>query len=127
MVNRVQLMGYLGRDPECKTTSNDSRLATFSLATSSRYKEEDKTEWHRIVCWGKNADVAERFLNKGNLVFVEGRMETRSWDDKASGQKRYMTEVVVHKLTLMPKGMNVVESERSGASVSSSADNDIPF
>jgi single-strand DNA-binding protein len=108
-INKVILVGNLGSDPEVRSTSNGSRVATLSLATSRRWKNKDgeqqeKTEWHRLVVWnrGKNglADVVERYAKKGDKIYVEGSIEYRSWEDK-EGQTRYTTEINVSELALL--------------------------
>jgi single-strand DNA-binding protein len=97
-VNRVILLGRLGKDPEVKYTQSGQALARFSLATDDRRKDEsgnwvDQTDWHNIVCFGKQAETAGEYAKKGALVYIEGKLRYRSWDDKETGQKRYMTEI----------------------------------
>jgi single-strand DNA-binding protein len=108
-LNRVQLIGNLGADPEVRSTSNGGRVANLSLATSRQWKgtsgdKQEKTEWHRVVLWnnkGSNlADIAERYCKKGDKVYVEGSIEYRSWQDK-EGQTRYTTEVIARELILL--------------------------
>ena len=99
MVNKVILVGNLGGDPEVRSTPSGQSVAEFSLATSRKWKDRDgnrqeETEWHRIICWGRQAEVAGQYLRKGKQIFVEGRIQTRSWEDKQSGEKRYKTEIV---------------------------------
>ena len=106
MVNKVLLIGNLGRDPEIRTTPSGQNVATFTLATSRRWKDRDgnrqeKTEWHNIVVWGKQAEVAGQYLTKGKQVFIEGRIETRSWEDKQSGEKRYKTEIICENFQML--------------------------
>jgi len=106
MVNKVILIGNLGRDPEIRTTPSGQNVATFTLATSRRWKDRDgnrqeKTEWHNIVVWGKQAEVAGQYLTKGKQVFIEGRIETRSWEDKQSGEKRYKTEIICDNFQML--------------------------
>lgn len=101
-VNKVILMGRLGADPELKYTPSGTAVATFSLATNLVWKDQsgnnqERTEWHRIVAWRKLAEVAGEWLKKGSYIFLEGRLQTRSWEDK-SGNKRYMTEVVAESI-----------------------------
>ena len=86
MVNKVLLIGNLGRDPEVRTTPSGQSVASFTLATSRRWKDRDgnrqeQTEWHNIVVWGKQAETASQYLTKGKQIYVEGRIQTRSWDD----------------------------------------------
>lgn len=95
-LNRVYLSGHLGRDPETKFLPNGNAVANFSIATTERWQKDgewkEKTEWHRITAWGKTAEMCGEVLRKGTGVFVEGRLQTRSWDK--DGEKRYVTEVV---------------------------------
>ena len=106
-VNKVILVGNLGKDPEVKYTPGGMAVAKFSLATSFRSKDKntgewvDHTDWHNIVVWDKLAGIAGEYLKKGGKVYIEGRLQTRSWDDKTSGQKKYMTEVVASDLVLL--------------------------
>ena len=103
-VNKVILVGHLGRDPEVRTIENGAKVARFTLATTESYKDKngerkDNTEWHNIVCWRGLADIAERFLNKGKMIYVEGKLRTRSWED--NGIKKYATEVVADTFTML--------------------------
>jgi single-strand DNA-binding protein len=105
--NKVQLIGNLGMDPEVKEIKKGRKMAKFSLATNETYKNGSgekitETQWHNIVIWGKAADVAERFLQKGSEVAVEGKLISRSYNDK-DGNKRYITEVEVRDLLLLGK------------------------
>ena len=105
-VNKVILIGNLGKDPEVKYTPSGTAIAKFSLATNERYKDkagewQDRTEWHNIVAWQRLAEIAGEYLKKGRSVYIEGRIQTRSWDDKTSGQKKYMTEIVANDLVLL--------------------------
>jgi single-strand DNA-binding protein len=104
-VNKVILIGNLGSDPEVKYTPNGAPVANFSLATSESWNDKDgqrqeRTEWHRLVLWRKLAEIAGQYLKKGARIYVEGKLQTRSWDDQ-SGQKRYMTEVVVNDMQML--------------------------
>lgn len=101
-VNKVMLMGRLGADPELKTLSSGQAVANFTIATSENWVDRDgqkqeKTEWHRIVVWGKLAELCRQYLGKGRQVFVEGKLQTRSWEDQ-QGQKRYTTEIVANNI-----------------------------
>ena len=97
-VNKVIILGRLGQDPEIKYTPSGAAVCNFSLATSETWNDknsgqkQERTEWHRIVVWGKLAELCNQYLAKGRQAFVEGKLQTRSWDDK-SGQKRYTTEI----------------------------------
>ena len=104
-VNKVILVGNLGSDPEIRTTPGGQRVANFRLATSRSWnnqegQRQEKTEWHSIVAWGKTADIVERYLQKGKQVYVEGRLETRSWQDK-DGQTRYKTEIICENMQML--------------------------
>ena len=98
-LNKVILVGNLGRDPEVRSMQSGDKVANLNIATSERWRDRDgnnqeKTEWHRVVLFGKIADVAERFLKKGSKVLIEGKLQTRKWTDQ-SGQEKYTTEIVV--------------------------------
>jgi single-strand DNA-binding protein len=105
-VNKAILVGNLGRDAEVTTTASGFPIARFSLATTHRRKDsrsgnwEDRTEWHRIVLLGKQAESLREYLRKGKQIYVEGRIETRSWEDK-EGQKRYTTEIIADRVQLL--------------------------
>jgi len=106
MYNKVLLIGNLGRDPEVRTTTSGQPVASFSLATNRRWKDREggrreETEWHNIVCWGRLAEIAGQYLNKGRQIFVEGRIQTRSWDDQQSGEKRYKTEIIADNFQML--------------------------
>ena len=105
-VNKVILIGNLGKDPEVKYTPQGTAVAKFSLATNERYKDkegnwQDRTEWHNITCWARLAEIAGEYLKKGRTVYIEGSLRTDSWEDKQTGQKKYMTNVVANDLVLL--------------------------
>lgn len=105
-VNKVILVGNLGKDPELKYTPQGTAVAKFSLATSEKYKDkagewQERTEWHNLVAWARTAEVAAEYLKKGSTVFIEGRLRTDSWDDKDTGQKKYRTEIIVNELVML--------------------------
>lgn len=103
-VNKVILIGNLGKDPEVRTLESGAKVANFSLATTEYYKKNNErqqmTEWHNIVLWRGLAEVAEKYLSKGDQVYIEGRIRTRSWDDK-EGNKRYTTEIFGDNMTML--------------------------
>ena len=104
-VNKVILVGNLGRDPEIRHTRSGTAVATLNLATSSSWNDQngqrqERTEWHRVVAWSKLAEIAKEYLAKGRQVYIEGRLQTRSWDDK-DGNKRYTTEVVADQMVML--------------------------
>jgi single-strand DNA-binding protein len=148
-LNKVMLIGNLGKDPEVKYTPGGMAVAKFSLATSSRSKDKssgewvDHTEWHNIVVFDKLAGIAGEYLKKGGKVYIEGRLQTRSWEDQATKQKKYMTEIVANDLLLLggrdggsgggesrggashhDMDQRMPESESNAAPIS---DDDIPF
>jgi single-strand DNA-binding protein len=105
-VNKVILIGNLGKDPEVKYTPSGTAVARITLATNERFKDksgewQDRTEWHNVVLWTRLAEIAGEYLKKGGKVYIEGRLQTRSWDDKNTNQKKYMTEVVASDLVLL--------------------------
>ena len=105
-VNKVFLYGNLGRDPEVRALPSGAKVASFSMATTRTYKDKevnkkDQTDWHNIVIFGRSAEIAEQYLKKGKPIFVDGRLQTRSWDDK-DGKKQYRTEVVVDNFQFGP-------------------------
>ncbi|HVS01767.1 MAG TPA: single-stranded DNA-binding protein [Thermoanaerobaculia bacterium] len=106
MVNKVILVGNLGRDPEIRSLPSGQAVANFSLATNRKYKDRDgnrqeQTEWHNVVCFGRQAEIAGQYLTKGKQIYVEGRLQTRSWDDRESGKKVYRTEVIVDNFQML--------------------------
>src|SRR5690349_23634411 len=118
-VNKVILIGNLGQDPEVKYTPQGTAVAKITLATNERYKDkggewQDRTEWHNVVLWQRLAEIAGEYLKKGSKVYIEGRLQTRSWDDKQTNQKKYMTEVVVQDLVLL-SGRGEGGGESSGS------------
>lgn len=104
-VNKAILVGNLGRDPEVRHTNSGQAVASFSIATAEKWtgkdgKKEEKTEWHRIVAWGKLGEICGEYLSKGKQVYIEGRIQTREWEDK-DGSKRQTTEIVANNMTML--------------------------
>jgi len=104
-VNKVILVGRLGKDPETRYTSSGQAVCNFSLATDETYKDragerQKRTEWHRIVVWAKQAEIAQQYLHKGSLIYLEGRIQTRQWDDR-EGQKRTTVEIVANNFRML--------------------------
>lgn len=104
-VNKVILIGNLGADPEKRFTGSGAAVTTFNIATTDRWNDkqgqkQERTEWHRIVVWGAQAENCEKYLSKGRPVYIEGRLQTRQWDDK-EGNKRYTTEVVAQRVQFL--------------------------
>lgn len=104
-VNKIFLLGAVGKDPEVRATQSGSVVASFSLATSDRVKKndvwEEETTWHNLVAFARTAEVVRDYVKKGTQLFVEGKVTNRSWDDKQSGEKKYKTEILVNELTLL--------------------------
>jgi single-strand DNA-binding protein len=108
-VNKVILIGNLGKDPEVKYTQTGMAVARFSLATNERFKDkdgnwQDRTEWHNLVAFQRTAEIAAEYLKKGRTVYIEGRLHSDSWDDKETGQKKYRTEIIINDLVLLGGG-----------------------
>jgi single-strand DNA-binding protein len=138
-VNKVILVGNLGRDPEIRHTRGGTAVATLNLATSSSWTDQngqrqERTEWHRVVAWSKLAEIAKEYLAKGRQVYIEGRLQTRSWDDK-DGNKRYTTEVVAEQMVMLGGRGGGGELSRDSSSPPEpdiqepfqATDNDVPF
>src|SRR5215831_8520076 len=105
-VNKVILLGNVGKDPEIRSTGGGTMVANFTLATSDRQKDaqgnwQDRTEWHNLVAFTRLAEIIRDYVKKGSKLYVEGKIQTRSWDDKESGQKRYRTEIIVNDISLL--------------------------
>jgi single-strand DNA-binding protein len=120
-VNKAILVGRLGRDPETRFTSGGQAVANFTMATDESYKDKSgerqkRTEWHRIVVWGKLAEITQQYLKKGMLVYIEGRIQTRQWEDKRDGQKRSTTEIVANAMKMLTSR---AESAAAGAGAAS--------
>jgi single-strand DNA-binding protein len=148
-VNKVILVGNLGKDPEVKYTPSGVPVAKFSLATNERFKDkagewQDRTEWHSIVAWQRLAEIVGEYVSKGSKVYIEGRLQTSNWEDRQSGEKKYRTEIVAWDLVLLGGGnggqgggsradqrdtpaSNQGLHHREGFSQSEITDEDIPF
>ena len=137
MVNKVILVGNLGKDPEVRFTPNGRALAKFSVATSERWTDQDgnkqeRTEWHNVVVWGKQAETCGQYLSKGRQVFIEGSIRTRQYDDK-DGNKRYITEIVARDVRFLGggggggRGVTDTTGVPPGEDVGPPGDDDIPF
>ena len=106
MFNKVYLLGHLGRDPEIRSTASGTPVGNFSIATNRKWRDregaqQEETEWHHVVVWGRQAEIAGQYLTKGRLLFVEGRLRTSSWEDRQSGEKRYRTEIVCENFKML--------------------------
>jgi single-strand DNA-binding protein len=136
-VNKVILVGRLGKDPEVKYTQGGAAIARFSLATDEVWKDQSgekqqKTEWHNIVAWSKLAEICGQYLAKGRLVYIEGRLQTRSWEDK-EGNKRTTTEIRADNMVMLGGKTEESRAEKSSAAAIDNAadpeitDSDVPF
>jgi single-strand DNA-binding protein len=108
MINKVILVGRLGKDPEIRSTPQGTSVARFTVATDERFtdragEKQERTEWHNITAWGKLAEICGQYLKKGKLVYIEGSIRTDSWDDKESGQKKYRTEIVARDMKMLDR------------------------
>jgi single-strand DNA-binding protein len=108
-LNKVMLIGHLGNDPERRETASGQVVVNFTVATSENFKDsggnlQERTEWHRIVAWGRLADICSQYLKKGRQVYIEGRLQTRSWDDSKTGEKKYTTEIVCSDMQMLGSG-----------------------
>ena len=140
-INKVILIGNLGSDPELRSTPSGVQVANFGLATSESWTDkggerQERAEWHRIVLWRRLAEVAGQYLKKGSKIYIEGKLQTRSWEDQ-NGQKRFMTEVVANSMEMLEGGHSAASVEvdinynqsPAGAPVSAgnSSDDGLPF
>jgi single-strand DNA-binding protein len=124
-VNKVILIGNLGQDPEKRFTGSGAAVTTFNIATTERWNDnqgqkQERTEWHRIVVWGKQAENCAQYLSKGRPVYIEGRLQTRQWDDK-DGNKRYTTEVVAQRVQFLGSGQGRGNTESTTTTPTDSA------
>jgi len=140
-LNRVMLIGNLGKDPELRFTSTGVPVATFTIATNESWKDQEgnmqeRTEWHNIVAWRKLAEICGEWLKKGKKVYIEGRIQTRSYDDKNTGAKRYITEIVADNMIMLDSGGRTGAGAESQAqppgaapepAVGGASNDDLPF
>jgi single-strand DNA-binding protein len=142
-VNKVILVGNVGKDPEVKYSPSGTPIAKFSLATNEKYKDrseewQERTEWHNIVAWQRLAEIVGEYVKKGAKLYIEGKLQTSSWEDRESGTKKYRTEIVARDLVLLGSHENgsgsADRSNRNGdqresayAGSSEITDEDIPF
>ena len=124
-VNKVHIIGRLGKDPETRTLENGSIVTSFSVATSETYKDkngakQETTDWHNMTIWGKLADLAAKFLKKGDLAYFEGKLRTRSWEK--DGITRYTTEILVNQMTMLGS-----KNDQPAQQQAEGSDDDLPF
>jgi len=138
MINKVILVGNLGRDPEIRSTASGTPVANLSLATHHRWKDKDgkrqeKPEWHNVVCFGRQAEVAKQYLSRGRQIYVEGRIQTLSWEDSKTGEIRYRTEIACERFQMLGQSSAAPGGAPGGAAADSAEpqpgpeDDDIPF
>lgn len=137
MLNRATLIGRLGKDPDTKQMKNGKAVSNFSIATSEKWKDKntkewvEKTDWHNIVVYERLAEICQQYLKKGSLVFVEGKIRTRSWEQ--NGEKKYMTEILVNNMKMLDGKKNSGQSQGGGQSYNKPQNNnnydddDMPF
>jgi single-strand DNA-binding protein len=145
-INKVILIGRLGKDPEIRSTPNGTTVAKFTLATDERFtdksgEKQERTEWHNIVAWGKLAEICGQYLRKGKLIYIDGSLRYDSWDDKETGQKRYRTEIVANQMQMLDRkgdetgaggGGGAYAGARKGGTATATApqveeDDEVPF
>lgn len=139
-VNKVILVGNVGQDPEIKYTASGVPVAKLSLATNERFKNkndawQDRTEWHSIVAWQRLAEIVGEYVHKGSKLYIEGKLQTSTWEDKQNGEKKYRTEIVARDIVLLGSRENEEEGRaeapgeesNSGPDASGVVDSDLPF
>lgn len=131
MINKVILVGHLGKDPDSKYLPDSTPVTNFTVATGSSYKDKsgnkvEKTEWHKIVAFGKLAEICTQYLTKGKLVYIEGRIQTRAWDDK-EGVKKYTTEIVASSMQMLDSKKKEESNIPEEHYVPPEDDSDVPF
>ena len=142
-VNKVILIGRLGKDPEIRSTPSGTSVAKFTIATDDRWtdksgEKQERTEWHNIVAWGKLAEICGQYLRKGKLIYIDGSIRTESWDDKETGQKKYKTTIVADTMQMLDRkgddqgGGSYAGAQKSSTPSSASApqmeeDEEVPF
>jgi len=129
-VNKVILIGRLGQDPEVRYTPSGQAVANFTMATSENWtgkdgQKQERTEWHRIVVWGRLAELCKDYLRKGRQVYIDGKLQTRSWDDK-EGKKRYTTEIVANTVQFLGTAPDKVESTETSTEYTSTETTNVP-
>ena len=125
-VNKVILIGNVGKDPEIRSSASGVTVANFTLATSDRFQDaqgnwQDRTEWHTLVAFKRTAEIVRDYVKKGSKLYIEGKLQTRSWDDKETGAKKYRTEIIVNELVLLTSREEGGGSSRPSGSGSSAA------
>jgi single-strand DNA-binding protein len=126
-VNKVILLGNVGKDPEIRSTGGGTMVANFTLATSDRFQDsqgnwQDRTEWHNLVAFKRTAEIVRDYVKKGSKLYIEGKIQTRSWDDKETGVKKYRTEILVNDLSLLSGREDGGGSSRGSSASSNNMD-----
>jgi single-strand DNA-binding protein len=129
-INKIILVGNLGKDPELRQTASGTSVASFSLATSEKFKDkngtmQERTEWHNIVAWGNLAEICGKYLHKGKQIYCEGRIQNRSYDDR-DGNKRYITEIVINNMQMTGSRSDGDRIGQAGSYGSSMDDDEVP-
>jgi len=140
MINKVILVGRLGKDPEIKSTPGGQTVAKFTIATDEKFtdksgEKQERTEWHNIVAWARLAEICGQYLRKGMLVYIEGSIRTDSWEDKESGQKRYRTEINAREMKMLERkrdsdeggGYRKTAAASAGAGAPAEDEDEVPF
>lgn len=138
MVNKVILVGRLGRDPEVRSTPSGATVTKFSIATDEKFTDkngerQERTEWHNIAAWARLGEICGQYLKKGKLVYIEGTLRTDSWDDKETGQKKYRTEIVAREMKMLDRkgdddgGAYASAGRGASSSQDTVEDDDVPF
>lgn len=140
MINKVILVGRLGKDPEIKSTPGGQTVAKFTIATDEKFtdksgEKQERTEWHNIVAWARLAEICGQYLRKGMLVYIEGSIRTDSWEDKESGQKRYRTEINAREMKMLERkrdsdeggGYRKPAAASAGAGAPVEDEDEVPF
>lgn len=139
-INKVILIGRLGKDPEIRSTAGGTSVARFTIATDEKFtdrngEKQERTEWHNIVAWSKLAEICGQYLRKGKLVYIEGSIRTDSWDDKETGQKRYRTEIVAQTMQMLDRrgdeegggGYSAARKSGTASAPQMDEDDEVPF
>lgn len=130
MVNKITLLGRVGKEPDVRSLDNGKKVATFSLATSERYtvngEKKETTEWHNIVAWDPLAGVIEKYVNKGDMLYIEGKITNRSYNDK-DGNNRYITEIIARELKMLGGNQKSAEKQQEEATITTDSLDDLPF
>jgi single-strand DNA-binding protein len=134
-LNKVMLIGHVGKDPEVRFTGSGTPVASFSLATNESWKDaegnlQERTDWHNIIAWKKLAEICGEWLKKGSKVYIEGRIQTRDYEDKNTGAKKYITEIIASTMIMLSDNRNAGAAPAEGSAPSKAAaasNDDLPF